>query len=437
MNSAKSDDDLSDLRVVVSHDAQEPDVNAPLESKGNMGAAASIHFQFQVDRLALRHAFLATRLAHAGERVRMRISTDHVTLAAQNKTMRCEADVELFGNSRVAADHTIVVETQADLFANFLCNPHLWYGPKEPGHAVTFFAVNVLTPNSGEGEPRQPGQWQIKTGDLNIDWPFTYVGPAETSDAVRTGSLVHPGEIARALALVYKFAGDRHSAPQFGQVQLQSSQARAGSPARARVVTFPDLLDGVNLRVARENAEDLLKVLRQFDPLATQMWVTELEHGFSDASRRCTVTRASKGPKFDRLYRHAPIGLAIARNDDFNDSVCKIISQMRSLSDAVLLAFSGEEDGKLRFSVAVNGGTAVVTCPVRRVRIENDVSPSETREFLFSGDALANTVAFPQADEIELHLFEHFVLFKQVDEDTAETFLFSRKPPRPVASTVQ
>jgi len=135
-----------------------------------MGAAASINFQFQVDRLALRHAFLATHLAHAGDRVRMSISTDHVTLAAQNKTTRCEADVKLFGNSRVAADHAIVVETQADLFANFLCNPHLWKGnPKERGEAVTFFAVNVLPANSGEGVPRQPGHWQIKTGNLNID----------------------------------------------------------------------------------------------------------------------------------------------------------------------------------------------------------------------------------------------------------------------------
>jgi hypothetical protein len=54
--------------------------------------------------------------------------------------------------------------------------------------------------------------------------------------------------------------------------------------------------------------------------------------------------------------------------------------QMRSPTDVVRLALSGEEEGKLRFSVAVNGGTAVVTSPVRRVRIENDVSPSETRE---------------------------------------------------------
>jgi len=261
------------------------------------------------------------------------------------------------------------------------------------------------------------------------------VGPAETSDAARTGSPVHPDVIARALALVYKFSGDRHSPPQLRQVRVQSSQARAGSPDRARVVTFPFLLDGVDLRVARENAEDLLKVLRQFDPLTTQMWVTELENGFSDASRRCVVARASEGFDFGRLYGHAPVGLAIARNHDFNDSMCKIISQMRSPTDVVRLALSGEEEGKLRFSVAVNGGTAVVTCPVRRIRIENDASLSETREFLFSGDALANTVAFPQADEIELHLFEHFVLFKQVDEDTAETFLFSRRPPGPVPST--
>jgi hypothetical protein len=45
--------------------------------------------------------------------------------AHQNKTMRCEADVTFIGTSRVAADQAIVVETQAALFANFLCNPHL------------------------------------------------------------------------------------------------------------------------------------------------------------------------------------------------------------------------------------------------------------------------------------------------------------------------
>jgi hypothetical protein len=129
----------------------------------------------------------------------MRISTDHVTLAAQNKTMCCEADVKFFGNSHVAADHAIVVETQADLFTNFLCNPHLWNGnPIARGKAVTFFAVNVLPTNSGEGEPRQPSHWQIKAEHLDIDWPFTYVGPAETSDAARPGSFVCPDVIARA-----------------------------------------------------------------------------------------------------------------------------------------------------------------------------------------------------------------------------------------------
>jgi hypothetical protein len=436
MNSARPDDDFDDLPGVVSADAQEPDVNAPPGSE-DMEAAASIHFQFQVDRLALRHAFLATRLARASDRVRMRISTDHVTLAAQNKSMRCEADVTFFGTSRVAADQAIVVETQAALFANFLCNPHLWNGNRKArGKAVTF-AVNALPTNSGEGEPLQPGRWQIKAGHLDIDWPFTYVGSEETSDAARTGSLVRTDEIVRALALVYKFSEHSHSAPQFGQVQVRSSRASAGSPASARVVTFPIHLAGVDLRVARENAGDLLEVLRQFDPLATQMWVTEVEQGFCDASRRCTVARASEGPDFDRLHDHAPIGLAIARNLDFNNSMCKIISQTSSDTDVVRLALSGEEERKLRFSVAVNGGTAVVTCPVQRVRIENDTSPSETRELWLRGDALADTVALPRANEIELHLFEHQVLFKQEDDNPAmaETFLFAQKAPRPVPSS--
>jgi hypothetical protein len=411
MNSARSDDDLPG---VVSADAQEPDVNAPPGSEGEMESAASIHFQFQVDRLALRHAFLATRLARASDRVRMRISTDHMTLAAQNKTMRCEADVTFFGTSRVAADQAIVVETQAALFANFLCNPHLWTGNRKArGKAVTFIAVNVRPTNSGEREPLQPGRWQIKAGHLDIDWPFTYLGSGEISDAARTGSLVRTDDIVRALALVYKFSGHSHSAPQFSQVQVRSSRASAGSPASARVVTFPIHLAGVDLRVARENAGDLLEVLRQFDPLATQMWVTGVEQGFSDASRRCTVARASEGPDFERLYGHASIGLAIARNLDFNNSMCKIISQTSSDTDVVRLALSGEEEGKLRFSVAVNGGTAVVTCPVQRVRIENDASPSETRELWLKGDVLADTVALPRANEIELHLFEHQVLFRR------------------------
>jgi len=377
MNSAPSDDDFDDLPGVVSAEAQEPDVNASPGSEGDIETAASMHFQFQVDRLALRHAFLATRLARAGDRVRMRISTDHVTIAAQNETMRYEADLAFIGTSRVAADQAIVVETQADLFTNFLCNRHVWNGnPKARGKAVTFFAVNVLPANLGEREPRQPGRWQIKSGHLDIDWPFTYVGSGGTNDAVRTGSLVRPDEIARALALVYKFSEHARSASQFGQVQVQSSQARAGSSTSARVVTFPNRLADVDLRIVRENAGDLLEVLRQFDPGATQMWVTEAEHGFSDASRRCAVARASEGPNFARLYGHAPIGLAIARNLDFNNSVCKIISQMSSDTDVVRLALSGDEEGKLRFSVAVNGGTAVVTCPVQRVRIELDASPS-------------------------------------------------------------
>jgi len=47
---------------------------------------------------------------------------------------------------------------------------------------------------------------------------------------------------------------------------------------------------------------------------------SQIEQGFSDASRRCTVARASEGPNFERLYGHTPIGLAIASNLDFNNS---------------------------------------------------------------------------------------------------------------------
>jgi len=67
--------------------------------------------------------------------------------------------------------------------------------------------------------------------------------------------------------------------PGIAIVPLNLARFRCGrleqAPASARVVTFPIHLAGVDLRVARENAGDLLEVLRQFDPLATQMWVTD------------------------------------------------------------------------------------------------------------------------------------------------------------------
>jgi hypothetical protein len=145
-----------------------------------------------------------------------------------------------------------------------------------------------------------------------------------------------------------------------------------------------------------------------------------------------------EGLNFDRLHGHPTVGLALIGNDKFSTtSLCKIISQMRSDTDVVRLALSGEDEGKLRFSVAVNGGTAVVTCPVQRVRNEQNALPSETHELWLRGDALASTVTLPGADEIELRLFEHHVLFKEVDyhDTTVETFLFPLKPPRPVPST--
>jgi hypothetical protein len=110
---------------------------------------------------------------------------------------------------------------------------------------------------------------------------------------------------------------------------------------------------------------------------------------------------------------------------------------MRTPTDVVRLILSGEENGKLHFSVAVNGGTAVVTCPARRVRIEQDTLPLKAYELWLRGDVLANTVALPRAKEIELHLFERHVLFKQVDDNpsTVETFVVALKAPQPPASS--
>lgn len=91
---------------------------------------------------------------------------NHVTLAAENKTMRCEADVKLFGKSLVAADHAIVVETQADLFAIFLCNPHLWSGlPK----AFSEVALSATRPRRAR-LPAAETVSALSAGSLRYRW---------------------------------------------------------------------------------------------------------------------------------------------------------------------------------------------------------------------------------------------------------------------------
>ena len=96
----------------------------------------------------------------------------------------------------------------------------------------------------------------------------------------------------------------------------------------------------------------------------------------------------------------------------------------------VRMTLRGDGAG-LRFSVPVNGGVAVVTCPAFNICIDGDATFLETREFWFKKGALARAVAFPSVKEIELHMFETIALFKQVDGgETAQTILSTKKLPR-------
>ena len=158
------------------------------------------------------------------------------------------------------------------------------------------------------------------------------------------------------------------------------SRAMAGSAYFVRMVDMLQLTD-IDLRIARENTDDLISVLRHFDPVETQMRTGEREWAFRDARRRCVVATEQDGLDVYRLFENIPgrLGSAVICTHDFNMSVDKILSQMKSTEKSsntdddvgyVRMTLTGDGTGTLRFSVPVNGGIAVVTCPAFNICID-------------------------------------------------------------------
>jgi hypothetical protein len=441
MSNEKLDSDINGSANGAETDVQESNADAfeaptPRETE----AIAARPYHFSVDGFALREAFLATSLTSAGDQLRMRILNDHLTLVSHNDGIHCEADVEILPISGIPADRPVVVETQSSLFADFLCNQLLWKGKskaqatKHDGEPIDFVATLVARNNGVPIGQLASGEWRIKFRSLEIDWPFTVVNEEETRDIAQAGRPAHPHMISRALSLVRELSDTKTTARPLHFVYVMASRASAGSTSVFRMVNMPELAD-VDLRIARKNAGGFISVLKQYDPQATQMWIGEREWGFNDARRRCVVAIETGGQDLAaRLFDRPPrsLGSAVISTHEFNMSVNKILSQKKAAADdRIGMTLRGDGNGTLRFSLPVNGGAAVVTCPVLNISVDNDTTPLETREFWFGKDSLAKAIAFPSAKEIELQLFQEAVLFKQVDGDrTAQTLLANRKMPR-------
>ena len=177
----------------------------------------------------------------------------------------------------------------------------------------------------------------------------------------QTDRPVDPRTISRALALVHEFSEKKSTSPTFRFVCVTASRASAGSTYQVRMVDMPELSD-IDLRIARENTEDLISVLRHFARGATQMRIGEREWAFRDARLRCVVPIERDGADVYRRLENIPgrLGSAVICTHDFNMSVYKILSQMKSTEKH---SNTDDDVGYVRMTLTGDGAGTSFFCP--------------------------------------------------------------------------
>ena len=368
--------------------------------------------RFQVDDADLKRAFGIVDGAGDNQRIELRVTSDALVLAGGSKGMHCQARMPLTEPCGVPAAQVLVLSTETALFTDLLCNPAI----------RTADIVEFAAPTGGPGTAKDADRlkslrWAISTGELQIRWPYEYIGMELVGPGGQAGEKVHPHAIAWAVSRVRQFAARDKQSPHRATVAIANGQAQ-GFDHSARVVELPDLA-GAELYIARDHARRLSEVVKRFDRNETRLWTTPAEHAFEDEQARCTVARSAEPPWVEpRLELDSPqAACATAESLKLLDVVYRALAQKDSKTQFVRLTLEGLEEGTLWISIGIEGGQARAGCPVHRFRADGGPGDFETEEAEVDEEFLALLGALPNGNQVELRFLISTVSFTEKDNE--------------------
>jgi hypothetical protein len=205
----------------------------------------------------------------------------------------------------------------------------------------------------------------------------------------------------------------------YATIQIWDGEAVAGSPQTARSIRMPDL-SGIQLRVDQTLAKKLSGVLNLLNPSDTRLSQTEDRQILSDGILTVSLPTSPALHPLPTLDDCLTTLTIIPT--DWSEASRNVLRQASS-SNRLIEVRLEPGSTKLTLSLPVDGGVAIVECPI----LSTDTTLSEPVDLTIDIDAFGrlNTV---NSAAMQMNVFAKLLSFEQsLDAERCETRVLSRR----------
>lgn len=313
-------------------------------------AAAPRDIAFKVDLVALRDAWKAVSEAARNGSMTFVVSASEVRLQASDE-LTVEGFVPITDAAGLDAGDAFHLDLAEDSFAALAIG--------------ALPEIGIILLDGLVAEEGFTGVLRLETA-FTIQCPFTLtaVGVDAFTMEPASGIPVDPRTIRSAVSEIRDFAGvDGGAGYSLGTLQIVSEEARGMSPAACHSI-ISERLNAIEMRFPASCAKILNALLGQLKPDSTKLTATANHHILYDGRIRVTLPTAPLLPHWPDLKE--VIGQLQVDVTEFTDAI-EVIAAQATSKDTIAVLDVEEHAEELTFSVAVQGGEAVMSCPVAPV----------------------------------------------------------------------
>jgi hypothetical protein len=255
------------------------------------------------------------------------------------------------------------------------------------------------------------GRIEIRTGATTIVWFYVLLGGDITPAASKAiHSLpVNTDALRRSLQLVRSFAKKSDTNPIFSIMSVSDSAALAGAASSVRTVQMDALVE-VDFRVEHAHSKRAIALLGRFTGQSVTLTSDGGHQIISNDHLSCSIPIAGKGSQWPgRGNSSAEIKLQAF---DLANRISRIFAQTkhgRAKPDKSEITLSLKDARTITFATPVNGGTAIVECPILELGDEAEVGATDVS---ISAAGLSSFSAVGD-QAISMKIFKSAVLFEQ------------------------
>jgi hypothetical protein len=269
-------------------------------------------------------------------------------------------------------------------------------------------------------EPGYVGELTLDAGDtVTWDYALTSIEPMSIEATEPTGVPLDPRTLRKVLSQVSHFALDMDATGNtYATIQIGDGEAVAGSPLSVRSIRIP-ALSGIQLRFDQALAKKLGSVLSLLNPSDTRLVQAESRQLISDGIVTVSLATSPKLPPLP-ILEHCLTTLTIAPAD-WSEASRNVLRQASS-SNRFIDVWLEPSSAQLALSLPVDGGVAVVECPILRGSAQSEPVDLSIDAAAFGRLDTINSAA------VQVNVFAKLLSFEQsLDTERCETRVVSRR----------